>query len=254
MRYFLEVAYKGTKYSGFQVQQNAVTIQGEIEKAFQIFFNTSLSLNQNEDGFTLTGSSRTDAGVHALQNFFHFNWPHSFQQQWIYNLNAILPDDIVIKNVYEVEPDAHCRFDAICRTYRYHIYQYKNPFVKDTAYYYPYSLDLKKLNLAAKLIIPYKDFASFSKRHTQVKNFNCNIITSQWIVEHNQLIFEVTANRFLRGMVRALTATMLKVGRNILSIEEFQHIVESKNVGNAFFDVPAHGLTLMRVSYGLDND
>lgn len=248
MRYFLEVAYKGTRYSGFQAQSNASTIQGEIEKALQIFFKQSPSFGE-EQGRRLTGSSRTDAGVHAYQNYFHFDWEQPFQQKWIYNLNAILPDDIVIKNVTEVKPDAHCRFDAVSRLYHYSIYQHKNPFLKDIAYYYPYTLDTNKLNAAAAIIKEHKDFTSFSKRNTQVKTFHCNIIDSRWLTEEDRLIYQVEANRFLRGMVRALTATMLKVGRNIITINEFQQILEKKDCATAFFDTPAHGLTLVKVQY-----
>ncbi|MFT4092721.1 MAG: tRNA pseudouridine(38-40) synthase TruA [Niabella sp.] len=248
MRYFLEVSYKGTRYSGFQVQQNARTIQGEIEKSFQIFFKEIPSF-QGRPGRGFTGSSRTDAGVHALQNFFHFDWPEAFQQKWIYNLNAILPDDIVIISVKQMDNNAHCRFDAISRTYHYHVYQYKNPFLSDRAYYYPYTLDFDKLNQAAAIIKVYTDFTSFSKRNTQVKTFDCSILQSEWLRHNDQLIYRVTANRFLRGMVRALTATMLKVGRQTISISQFEQIIKSRDCTKAFFDTPAHGLILMSVSY-----
>ncbi|WP_460683552.1 tRNA pseudouridine(38-40) synthase TruA [Niabella aquatica] len=240
MRYFLEVAYKGTHYSGFQAQKNALTIQGEIEKAFHVFFKGLPSF---------TGSSRTDAGVHALQNFFHFDWEDAFQQKWIYNLNAILPGDIVVKNITAMSNDAHCRFDALSRTYHYHIYQYKNPFIADRAYFYPYTLDIEKLNLAASVIKSYTDFTSFSKRNTQVKTFNCTIQQSEWLQKEDQWVYVVSANRFLRGMVRALTATMLKVGRGIISLEDLHHIIQSKDCNHAFFDTPAHGLTLVNVRY-----
>lgn len=255
MRYFLEVAYKGTHYSGFQMQKNALTIQGEIEKAFQVFFQLpspsgeGLVQKDSFGGVRLTGSSRTDAGVHALQNFFHFDWEEAFQQKWIYNLNAILPGDIVIKNVIAVADDAHCRFDALSRTYHYHIYQYKNPFIADRAYFYPYTLDIGKLNQAAAAIKSYTDFTSFSKRNTQVKTFNCTILQSEWVQRDDQLIYIVSANRFLRGMVRALTATMLKVGRGIISLEDFHTIIRVKDCGKAFFDTPAHGLTLIEVAF-----
>ncbi|HMR83438.1 MAG TPA: tRNA pseudouridine(38-40) synthase TruA [Niabella sp.] len=248
MRYFLEVAYKGTRYSGFQAQKNARTIQGEIEKAFRVFFKELPHLG-GEDGKGFTGSSRTDAGVHALQNFFHFDWEEQFQQKWIYNLNAILPGDIVIKNVITVAGDAHCRFDALSRTYHYHIYQYKDPFIADRAYFYPYTMDVEKLNQAAAVIQAYTDFTSFSKKNTQVKTFNCTILQSEWMQREGQLIYVVSANRFLRGMVRALTATMLKVGRGILSVEDLHTIIQSKDCSKAFFDTPAHGLTLVEVTY-----
>jgi len=240
LRYFLEVAYKGTRYRGFQIQKNALTIQGEIEKAFHVLFKQPVEL---------TGSSRTDAGVHARQNFFHFDWPETFEQKWIYNLNAILPPDIAINAVSEKNNEAHCRFDALSRVYHYHVYQYKNPFITERAYFYPYSVDIALLNSAAALIKDYTDFTSFSKKNTQVKTFNCTILQSEWVIKDDQLIYIVSANRFLRGMVRALTATMLKVGRGIITLDTFRSIIESKDGSNTYFDTPAHGLTLMKVNY-----
>lgn len=240
LRYFLEVAYNGTRYKGFQIQKNALTIQGEIEKAFEVLFKRPVEL---------TGSSRTDAGVHAKQNFFHFDWPEIFEQKWIYNLNAILPADIAINTLTKKKEDAHCRFDALSRTYHYHIYQFKNPFIKDRAYFYPYSVNIDLLNHAASILKEYTDFTSFSKKNTQVKTFNCTILQSEWIIKDEQLVYIVSANRFLRGMVRALTATMLKVGRGSISLDAFRSIIESKDCSNTWFDTPAHGLTLIQVSY-----
>lgn len=240
MRYFIEVSYKGTNYSGFQVQKNAATVQGEIEKAFLVFFKQSVEL---------TGSSRTDAGVHAVQNFFHFDSAESFESEWIYNLNAILPSDIVIRKVSQVDDRAHCRFDAISRRYEYSVYQFKNPFLADTAYFYPYKLDKELLQKAALIIKEQTDFTSFSKRHTQVNNFNCVILESQWIFDDDIIKYRVTANRFLRGMVRALTATMLKVGRKYITLEDFQQIICNKDCSKTYFDTPAHGLSLIEVSY-----
>ncbi len=239
-RYFLEVSYKGTNYSGFQVQQNANTIQAEVEKALQILF---------KQRFELTGSSRTDAGVHALQNFFHFDTNILIGQKNVYNLNAILPDDIVAKNIVEVSNDKHCRFAAESREYKYFIYTNKNPFVEDRAYYLPYKLNIDLLHQAAEILKQYQDFTSFSKKHTQVNNFNCNIFISQWLFEGDCLVYNVKANRFLRGMVRALVATMLKVGKGQISIAEFKKIIEAKDFARAYFDTPAHGLFLVKVDY-----
>lgn len=256
-RYFLEVSYKGTNYAGFQAQPNAITIQSEIEKAFEVLFPSLQGLGVDspplkgrpKGGTVFTGSSRTDAGVHALQNFFHFDWPEEFDEQRVYNLNAILPPDIAIKSIKKVTGDAHCRFDAKSRTYNYRVYQYKNAFLADTAYFYPYPLDIAKLNEAAAVIKTYTDFTSFSKRNTQAKTFNCNILESNWFRKDELLIYEVRASRFLRGMVRALTATMLKVGRGKILIDEFKEIIESKDCTKAWFDTPAHGLFLMEVEY-----
>lgn len=238
-RYFIEVAYKGTAYSGFQVQQNANSIQAEIEKALKIYFRKD---------FELTGSSRTDAGVHALQNYFHFDFEEQINDV-VYQLNAILPDDIVVKRIFAVKENAHCRFDAISREYHYHIYYKKDPFIADTAYYYPYALNLQLLNEAAKAILEYTDFTSFSKRNTQVKSFDCAISESEWIGVENGIEYKVRSNRFLRGMVKGLVGTMLQVGRGKLSVEEFKKIIESKDSSQADFSVPSHGLFLIKVEF-----
>lgn len=244
-RYFIEVSYKGTSYSGFQIQQNANSVQSEVEKALKIFFKKD---------FELTGSSRTDAGVHALQNFFHFDTDEklNYENDFQYNLNALLPRDIVIKKIFPVKDNAHCRFDAVSREYTYFIYQQKDPFLQDTAFYYPYKLDIKKLNEAAGQIVHYEDFTSFSKRNTQVKNFLCTIEKSEWNVEGNLIVYTVIANRFLRGMVKGLVGTMLRVGTNKISIKEFSKIIESKDCNKADFSPPSQGLFLKSVKYNLE--
>ncbi|MBS1610428.1 MAG: tRNA pseudouridine(38-40) synthase TruA [Bacteroidetes bacterium] len=240
-RYFIELSYKGTHYSGFQSQQNTPqTIQAELEKAFAIL---------QKDKVELTSSSRTDAGVHALQNYFHFDYNRAVHPQFTYKINAILPADIVVKNIYRVADDYHSRFDAVAREYKYFIYSKKNPFLQDRAFFFPYTMEIEKLKLAADIIKEYTDFTSFSKRNTQVKTFICNIIESEWIQENDYLVYHVKANRFLRGMVRALTATMLKVGRNKISLNDFRKIIEAKDCTMADFAVPAHGLFLVKVEY-----
>jgi len=226
------------------------TIQAEIEKAFFIL---------QRDPVLLTSSSRTDAGVHALQNFFHFDTMHPLhlwkgtggggEAQFVYKMNAILPGDIVIKKLVPVKEDAHCRFDAISREYKYFIYRHKDPFLKERAFYFPYKLDVEKLNEAAAVVKGYTDFTSFSKRNTQVKTFICDIIESSWMREDNCLVYSVKGNRFLRGMVRALTATMLKIGRNKMSLEEFHHVILAKDCTKASFAVPPHGLFLVAVNF-----
>lgn len=240
MRYFLEVAYKGTGYAGFQVQQNAQTIQGEVEQAL---------LTVSKKVIQLTGSSRTDAGVHALQNYFHFEVDFEINPQIIYNLNAILPLTIVIKSIKIVEPNAHSRFQAICREYKYYITKVKNPFVTDTAWYYPYVVDINILNEAAKLIMAYTDFSSFAKRNTQVNTNKSSIIKSQWYYHDDLLVYNVEANRFLRGMVRGLVGTMLLAGRKKISLQKFIEIIEAKDCTKASFATPAHGLFLASVKY-----
>lgn len=247
MRFFLELSYKGTAYSGFQVQENAHTIQAELEKTLRVLLREPVEL---------TGSSRTDAGVHALQNYFHFDLSKSFQQyrlkdmqELAYKLNAILPQDIAVRSVRSMPDDAHCRFDASYREYNYYLSRSKNPFVQDRSWYFPYPVDMGLLNEAAALLMEYNDFTSFSKKNTQAKTFLCRITCSEWTVKRSLLIYKVRSDRFLRGMVRALTATMLDVGKGRTSLEEFRSIIEGKDCTKANFAAPAQGLFLMEVAF-----
>lgn len=239
-RYFMEVAYLGTRYSGFQVQQNANTIQAEIQRALKVFYRKD---------FELTGSSRTDAGVHALQNYFHFDCDLLIDKAVLYNLDALLNHDIAIKNISETEPDAHCRFDATSRTYHYHIHRNKNPFLFETSYYYPFTLNTDLLHQYASLIKQVENFAAFSKRKTQVNHFLCNIQHSSWVIENNCWRYEIKANRFLRGMVKALTGTMLRLAKNNAGILEFEKIIESKDCKQADFSPPSKGLFLIEIKF-----
>lgn len=240
MRYFLETAYVGSNYGGFQIQENSVTIQGTIEQVLEKFYRQKISL---------TGSSRTDAGVHALQNFFHFDTDINIKDLQVYNLNAMLPNDIVIKHIFLVENKMHSRFDAVGRTYQYFIYHKKNPFLQDRAWFYPYPLNLDLLNTAAEILKTNTDFTSFSKRNTQALTKVCNIAECFWHEKEGQIVFTVTANRFLRGMVRGLVGTMLHVGRGKISIDQFKQIMEAKDCNRADFTTPAHGLYLIKVHY-----
>jgi tRNA pseudouridine38-40 synthase len=247
-RYFLALSYKGTAYRGFQLQQNAHTVQAEVEQALAILVPGLMEL---------TGSSRTDAGVHARQNYFHFDLPEKVEsyrgiksaEQLVYKLNAVLPADIAVLSLHHVPDTAHCRFDAIQRDYRYYIYRKKDPFYRDRAYYFPYRLQEDLLQEAAGILREYNDFTSFSKRNTQVKTFICSIVQSKWTREGDLLIYEVAGNRFLRGMVRALTATMLRVGRGVISLDQFREIIESRDCTKASFAVPPNGLFLEAVRY-----
>jgi tRNA pseudouridine38-40 synthase len=239
-RYFLEVFYKGSGYSGFQKQENASSIQSEIEKAFAVF---------QREHIMLTGSSRTDAGVHALQNFFHFDFAGTIHPQFLYKINAILPAGIAVRNIINVAPTAHCRFDATGREYKYYIYQSKNPFLQDRAYYFPYTLNIDRLNEAAGIFMEYRDFRSFSKRNTQVKTFQCTLVKSEWTTEGDALVYHVKANRFLRGMVRGLTGTMLQAGRGKISVDEIRNIILAGDCSRADFSVPSQGLFLVKVEY-----
>src|SRR6185312_14192068 len=239
-RYFLELAYKGTQFSGFQIQDNATSIQEEVEKALTIFFRKAVAL---------TGSSRTDSGVHALQNFFHFDYQEIIDGRSLYNINAILPSDIVLRDVHIVADDAHCRFDAVSREYGYYIYRKKNPFLADRAWFFPYTIDREKLDAAAAIVPGFQDFTTFSKRRTQVKSFHCEIRESKWEDRPEGVVYRVVANRFLRGMVRGLVGTMLQVGRGRMSVEEFAEILRQKDNRLADFSAPGHGLFLFRVYF-----
>ena len=243
-RYFLELAYKGTGFAGFQVQKNANTVQGEVEKAFKIYFKTTIEL---------TGSSRTDSGVHAFQNFFHFDYEEmepSSIEKILYHLNAILPEDIVLHNFYLKADDAHCRFDAISRSYCYSLYDKKNPFIKEVSFFYPYPLQISLLQQAAEIIKAQTNFKAFAKTNTQVNNFNCKILDSYWQKElDGRLNYYVTGNRFLRGMVKALTGTMLRVAKGKMSFVQFENLFEESPKLRADFSPPSHGLTLIRVNY-----
>lgn len=244
MRYCLEVSYKGTRYAGFQIQENANTVQAEIEKALRIFFRTS---------FELTGSSRTDAGVHALQNFFHFDHEGLIAEDTLkdapYHLNAILPEDIVIHSLQAKSDNFHCRFDALSREYSYRIYRKKNPFLQDRGYYFPYTLDMNLLQQAAEILSLHTHFSAFSKKRSQVKTFECQIIRSQWQSHSDMLEYQVVGNRFLRGMVRGLVGTMLRVGTGKLSLFDFEEIIQLGDQSKADFSVPAKGLFLVKVNF-----
>lgn len=236
-RYFIELAYRGTRYSGFQVQENADTIQSEVEKAFAVLHRRPVKL---------TGSSRTDAGVHALQNYFHFD-DEGVHPALVYKMNAILPPDIVIKAVHLVHPEAHSRFDAISREYEYRIVRSKNPFLKGLAFHFPYKIDIDRMNEAAELVKGQKNFFAFSKTNTQVKSFECRVEVSRWMLSDELMVYNVKGNRFLRGMVRLLTASLLKVGRGTWTVEEFSGLFSGdKKCG---YSVPADGLFLKAVEY-----
>jgi tRNA pseudouridine38-40 synthase len=239
-RYFIELSYKGTGYSGFQKQENAATVQEKVEDAFKIFFRKD---------FVLTGSSRTDAGVHARRNYFHFDTEEVFDSKHIYNLNAILPSDIVIKNILPVAPDAHARFDAVSRHYRYCIYREKNPFLDDRGWYLPFKMDITVLHQCAELVLGHSHFIAFSKVHTQVKTFDCQILYSRWVEKDDCLYYEVAANRFLRGMVRALVGTMVKAARGNLANRDFEAVLKGGKPASADFSAPAKGLFLEDVAY-----
>ncbi len=242
MRYFIELSYKGTHFHGWQKQPNASTVQEELEKAFGVLFRQSVEI---------IGSSRTDAGVHAEQQFAHFDWPSEivYKDRLIHGLNSILPQDIAVKQLITVENDIHSRFAATHRCYEYRIIRQKNPFLPDLAYHFRPELDMNRMNEAAALLLKYSDFECFSKIHTDVKTFLCQIEYAHWQQTASGLTFYIKANRFLRGMVRAIVGTLLEIGRGRITIEQFEQIILSKNRKNAAAQAPACGLFLTEVGY-----
>jgi tRNA pseudouridine38-40 synthase len=240
MRYFIEVSYDGTGWAGFQVQENAATVQGEVERVLETKFRRA---------FQLTGSSRTDAGVHARQNFFHTDTDLMIDAAHVYNLNALLPRSIAIKNIVPVAAEAHARFDAVSRQYVYYITTQKDPFWQGRAWHYPYPIDKSLLDTAASVVLRQRNFVNYAKRHAQVKTTLCTIEESVWAVEEDRYTYRVRANRFLRGMVRALVASMLRVGRGQWSPEFFERSFDPEGGVAADFAAPGWGLYLERVAY-----
>jgi tRNA pseudouridine38-40 synthase len=241
MRFCISLAYNGTRYNGWQIQPNAVSVQETIEKELSKVLQEQISL---------VGAGRTDTGVHASCYFAHFDINQQFDtKDIVYKLNKMLPPDIVINSIHEVSNEYHARFGAKSRTYIYTLTTVKNPFTIETAWLYPYKIDLELMNKAAAVLMNYMDFTSFSKLHTDVANNNCTITSAKWEQVGNTITFTITANRFLRNMVRSITGTLLDVGQGKITIEDFEKIIESKNRQNAGQSIPAHGLCLVDISY-----
>ncbi|MFN8428648.1 MAG: tRNA pseudouridine(38-40) synthase TruA [Spirosomataceae bacterium] len=242
MKYFLEISYIGKNYCGWQIQPNANTIQEELEKAFFLIFSERITIN---------GSSRTDTGVHARQQFAHFEIQTEIFNtvQLINRLNKILPEDISVQNIYHLSEDSHSRFDAVSRKYIYRIIHNKDPFHKDIAALIFKKPDLELLNKSCYILKKHIDFEAFSKVKTDVKTFDCQILEAFWIYNGQILEFHIKANRFLRGMVRAIVGTQLMVGFGKISLDDFENIILSKKRENAGMAAKANGLTLEEVNY-----
>ncbi|MEN8248582.1 MAG: tRNA pseudouridine(38-40) synthase TruA [Bacteroidota bacterium] len=241
MRYFFFISYKGTNYHGWQAQPNANTVQEEINIALKTIFQNSIE--------TL-GSGRTDTGVHAKEQVFHADLPEEISPgTLIHKLNGVLPNDIVVNAIHKVKEEAHARFDAISRSYEYHIQFSKSPFKENEYHFLPSAPDFDLMNKACKFLTGTHDFTSFSKVKTEVNNFNCTITRAEWVKEGDGVTFHISANRFLRGMVRAIVGTLLNVGNNKISLEEFNKIIEAKDRTKAGQAVPARGLYLCEVRY-----
>ena len=245
MRFFIELAYDGTPFFGWQRQPNQISIQETIENALATILNTSIQI---------VGCGRTDTGVHALQYFAHFNFEGEFPKGFLRRLNKFLPPSIVIYHLQQVEEDAHARFDATSRSYKYHLGLEKNPFRQKTAYFYPFAkdLDLSVLNSAAQLLLNYDEFFPFCKTNTDAKTMKCQITRSEWQsvdLPYPELVFHISADRFLRGMVRLIVGMCLNVGHGKLTLEQVQTALEKQERLPKSLSVAPHGLFLTDIQY-----
>jgi tRNA pseudouridine38-40 synthase len=240
LRYFLDIAYKGTHYHGWQLQTNAHTVQAELESALQKIFRTKIE--------TLA-CGRTDTGVHARQQMVHIDVPAAITPDQVYRLNRVLPFDISVNDFFPVVDTAHARFDALSRAYEYRITRKKDPFAKEQSWWLDRPLEVALMNEAAQILLKHHNFESFSKVHTDVKNFLCTIHKAEWRLENNLLLFEIEANRFLRGMVRAIVGTLVLVGLQKITVQDFEAVILASDRGKAGAAAPPEGLFLTGVKY-----
>jgi tRNA pseudouridine38-40 synthase len=241
MRYFFQISYNGTNYNGWQSQANATGIQEIVERALSTILRTEIAI---------VGSGRTDTGVHCVQQFFHADINKEFDRdRLVVQLNSFLPPDIAINSIRRVNDNASARYDAIERTYEYHITRKKDPIRLGTSHYFFKGVDVPTMNKAAALLVGTHDFQCFSKVKTDVNHFICDVKKASWNQKGDLLVFTITANRFLRGMVRAVVGTLLDVGTGKLTMKQLKEILKSKDRKNAGMNVPPEGLFLMSVRY-----
>ena len=243
-RYFIQLSYKGTVYCGWQKQPNGITVQEEVEKSL------ALVIGEKTD---VLGCGRTDSGVHSNDFYLHFDVEKKMDPNTlVYRLNSILPNSIAIKKVFKVHENAHARFDASSRTYRYYINHLKKPFETDTSWYlYNTKLDVGKMNQAAELLLKVNDFSAFEKVGSDNSTSICKVKFAEWFKNQDEMYFEIRADRFLRNMVRAIVGTLIEIGKEKIDINEFKTIIESKDRSNSGASVPAKGLFLWEVTYPL---
>lgn len=243
-RYFIKLAYRGTRYLGWQIQRQQPTVQETVNEGLSTIFGLPINV---------VGCGRTDTGVHAREFYAHFDLPNPLSGKEIvhvvHKLNGFFPKDIVIFDILPVEAGTNARFDAISRTYKYQVITRKDPFLFESAYAYFSPLDITPMNLGADILFDYTDFTSFSKVNTQVKTNNCKIYEAGWKAESHLLVFTIRADRFLRNMVRAIVGTLLDIGKGKMEPEAMATIIEGKNRSKAGYSVPAHGLYLHKVEY-----
>jgi len=241
LRYFIELAYNGTNYHGWQIQPNAASVQETLNKALSTILKTTIDV---------AGAGRTDTGVHAKQMFAHFDFDSEINvPQLVHKLNSYLPKDIAIYTIHKVHEEAHARFDAKKRTYEYRIHQQKDVFENENSWYCQNELNVEKMNQACKVLFDFTDFECFSKVNTEVNTFNCKIYEAHWEQKDNQLLFTISADRFLRNMVRAIVGTMINIGLEKITLHDLKTIIESKDRSQAGFSVPALGLYLTKIEY-----
>ena len=241
-RYFIQLAYDGSNFHGWQIQPRANSVQEEIQKA--------LSKLHGNEKIEIVGCGRTDTGVHAKSYFLHTDLPHTWDpQQLVFKLNRMTPPDISFSKAWELHSDLHARFDASSRTYRYFINRHKDPFVRTQSWYVQQDLDLQAMNQAAIYLLGVQDFSSFAKSHTDVKTNICEVFAAEWFQTANGLYFEISANRFLRNMVRAIVGTLVEVGLGKIKASELPGIIAAQNRSEAYVSVPAQGLFLWDITY-----
>ncbi len=244
MRYFSELAYNGTKYSGWQKQPHSPSVQESIEQAFSTILGADIEA---------VGCGRTDTGVHASQYFMHFDFEGKFPPSFLNRVNKLLPEDIAIYRIFEVEASAHARFDANLRSYEYRIVLEKNPFETHTAWHFPFfeRLNLEQVQAAAALLLEYDEFAPFCKSNNDLKTMKCNLTRSEWVLDEagKRLTFHISANRFLRGMVRLVVGMCLNVGLGKIALDDVQRALNEQALLQKSWSVPPHGLFLTEVKY-----
>lgn len=242
MRYFITLSYDGTRFHGWQIQPNGTTVQEELQHALSLLLREEISV---------TGAGRTDTGVHARVMVAHFDTNQEQDcLQLVYKLNKLLPQDISIQKIEQVEEDMHARFSATSRTYHYYIHTEKSPFLRHYSYELHYPLDFSKMNEAARILMEYEDFGAFCKSHADVKTTFCKITQAEWHqTSPNTWFFEITANRFLRNMVRAVVGTLIEVGRGRMTLEGFRQVIEGKKRSDAGESMPGKALFLENIIY-----
>jgi len=240
LRYFIELSYDGTPFVGWQRQPKGDSVQSCLEDALAILLQKPISV---------VGAGRTDAGVHARQLFAHVDLDMQIDQELKFRLNKLLPKEIAVRSIVAVGQDVHARFDAVSRSYCYHITTQKNPFLYKRSYQFTKPLDIESMNKAADILLHHEDFKCFSKSKTDVKTFFCKISYAQWTNSEKGYTFTITANRFLRNMVRAIVGTLMEIGLKKKTLEDLHQIIASKKRSEAGYSVPARGLFLAKIEY-----